>query len=124
MPDDVPPCSGCRSALCPDCSPTMRIPGIRIDPPTAPIGIRPEWLPGQWQPAPPTNGHDHELNQAIDDGGQVLRIAAATCSLAVLVSTGGLWATGNLLWLLGIMPGAVIAAAVVVGLAELVRRRR
>ena len=120
MPDPHP---GCDDPCCPRCA-TTRIPAVRIDPPTTPIGIRSEWLPGRWEPAPPVNGYDHELNQAIDDGGQTLRIVAGTCALTVLVSTGGLYATGDLLWLLGIMPGAVIAAAIVVGVVEFVRWRR
>jgi hypothetical protein len=114
----------CADPRCPACA-TTRIPAVRVDPPTTPTGIRAEWLPGDWQPTPPrTNGHDHELNEAIDSDGRVLRLGTATCALAVLVSTGGLWATGNLLWLLGFMPGAVIAAVVVVGIVEFVRRHR
>ncbi|GAY12056.1 hypothetical protein [Pseudonocardia sp. N23] len=118
MPD---PCRGCDDPRCPRCA-TARIPAV--EPHTEPIQQHP-WLPGHWEPAPPaTNGYDHQLNQAIDDGGQTLRIVAATCSLAVLVSTGGLYVTGNLLWLLGIMPGAVVAAVVVVGIVALLRRSR
>ena len=117
MPD---PHRGCDDPRCPRCA-TARIPAV--EPRTEPIQQHP-WLPGRWEPAPPVNGYDHELNRAIDDGGQTLRIVAGTCALTVLVSTGGLYATGDLLWLLGIMPGAVIAAAVVVGVVEFVRWRR
>ncbi|MBN9108593.1 MAG: hypothetical protein J0I34_07400 [Pseudonocardia sp.] len=122
MPDPHRPCGDPR---CPICA-TTRIPAARIDPPTTPVpAIRPEWLPGHWQPAPPrTNGHDHQLREDETGDGLAPKVAVATCSLAVLVSGAGLYATGDLLWLLGIMPGAVIAASFVVAVVELVRRHR
>lgn len=120
MPDQHRPCGDPR---CPICA-TTRIPAMRIDPPTTPVpAIRPEWLPGDWKPAAAPNGHDHGFHDPARTGWQ-LRVAAASCSAMVLVGAGGLSATADLRWLLAIMPGGVVVAAVVVGVVELVRRHR